>query len=50
MSVTDHTILVVDDNDDIRELFVARLAQEGFRALGASSGPQALERIAAAVP
>ena len=51
MSATaDHTILVVDDNDDIRELFVARLAQEGFRALGASSGPQALERIAAAVP
>jgi CheY-like chemotaxis protein len=46
----DHTILVVDDNDDIRELFVARLEQEGFRALGAASGPQALERIAIAVP
>jgi len=49
-ATADLTILVVDDNDDIRELFVARLRQEGFRVLAASNGPQALERIAADTP
>ena len=51
MSATaDHTILVVDDNEDIRDLLAMRLQQEGFRAVTASSGPQALARIATALP
>jgi CheY-like chemotaxis protein len=49
-ATADHTILIVDDNEDIRDLFVRQLEQEGFTAHAASSGPQALERIAAAVP
>jgi CheY-like chemotaxis protein len=49
-AAADHAILVVDDNDDIRDLLVRRLEQEGFRATGAASGPEALERIAAATP
>jgi len=46
----EHSVLVVDDNDDIREMFVARLRQEGFRARGASSGAGALREIAADLP
>jgi CheY-like chemotaxis protein len=49
-AAADHTILVVDDNDDIRNLFVHRLQKEGFRVDGASGGPEALEKIAAALP
>jgi CheY-like chemotaxis protein len=46
----DHTILVVDDNDDIRDLFVRRLGQEGFRVAGAASGAEALASIAESPP
>src|SRR5687768_18486651 len=46
----DHAVLVVDDNDDIREMLVSRLEQEGFRATGVSSGPDALQRVSIAVP
>ena len=49
-AAADHTILVVDDNADIRDLLVHRLAQEGFRTVTASGGLEALERIAAARP
>ncbi|HUG52287.1 MAG TPA: protein kinase [Vicinamibacteria bacterium] len=49
-AAAEHTVLVVDDSDDIREMFVARLRQEGFRAEGVARGPAALEAIAAAVP
>lgn len=49
-AAADHAILVVDDNDDIRELFVQRLRQEGFRAAGASGGAEALEKIATDPP
>jgi CheY-like chemotaxis protein len=46
----DHTLLVVDDNDDIRDLFVRQLELEGFRAVPASSGPEALQRVSAERP
>jgi DNA-binding response OmpR family regulator len=42
-----HTILVVDDHPDNRELFMRRLEREGFRVLGAESGREALARLAA---
>ena len=40
-----HTILVVDDHPDNRELLMRRLEREGFRALGAESGREALSRV-----
>ena len=46
----DHTVLVVDDNDDIREMLVARLTQEGFRASAVSSGPDALQQVGIRLP
>jgi CheY-like chemotaxis protein len=49
-AAADHTILVVDDNADIRDLLAHRLAQEGFKAVTAASGLEALDLIAAARP
>src|SRR5439155_17724965 len=40
-------ILVVDDTDQNRRLMDAVLSPHGYTVLGASSGPEALERIAA---
>jgi DNA-binding response OmpR family regulator len=40
-----HTILVVDDHLDNRELMMRRLEHEGFRVLGAASGREALSRV-----
>jgi CheY-like chemotaxis protein len=40
------TILVVDDYEDGRDVMSAMLAAEGFRVLQASSGTEALERVA----
>jgi CheY-like chemotaxis protein len=40
-----HTILVVDDHPDNRELLMRRLEREGFRVLGAESGRQALDQV-----
>jgi DNA-binding response OmpR family regulator len=40
-----HTILVVDDHSDNRELMIRRLEREGFRAVGAESGREALSRV-----
>ena len=40
-------ILVVDDTDQNRRLMDAVLSPHGYSVLGASSGPEALERIAA---
>ncbi len=37
------SILVVDDNDNIRNLMIERLAREGYRAFPASDGEEALE-------
>jgi CheY-like chemotaxis protein len=49
-ATADHTILVVDDNADVRDLLEHRLRQEGFRTATASNGREALERIAAKAP
>jgi CheY-like chemotaxis protein len=40
-----HRVLVVDDNDDVREAFVALLLMHGYLASGASSGTRALEEL-----
>ncbi len=40
-----HTILVVDDHSDNRELLTRRLEREGFRVLEAESGRQALAHL-----
>ena len=40
-----HQILVVDDNDDVRESFVMLLMMHGYRATGASSGFGALRLL-----
>jgi two-component system, chemotaxis family, chemotaxis protein CheY len=38
-------ILIVDDNDDVRESFVMLLMMHGYKATGASSGFGALRRL-----
>src|SRR3954447_25098091 len=40
-------ILVVEDESELLELLLRGLREEGFKAIGASSGHQALERAAA---
>jgi len=39
------TVLVVDDEPAIRDLIVAVLEDEGYRAIGAGSGSRALELL-----
>jgi two-component system, chemotaxis family, chemotaxis protein CheY len=39
----DKFVLVVDDDDDIRDCLVGYLEDEGFRSLGAANGKRALE-------
>ncbi len=39
-------ILVVEDNDDIRETIVEALSTEGYRLLSAKNGLEALKRLA----
>jgi len=43
-------ILVVDDNEDNREIFVFRLQQLGFEVLVASNGKEAIETASQAKP
>jgi CheY-like chemotaxis protein len=38
-------VLVVEDNDDVREAFITLLLMHGYRASGASSGMNALEQL-----
>lgn len=45
-----HTILIVDDEENFREIFNKRLTAEGFRVDTAENGKVALERMAAMVP
>ncbi len=42
-------ILVVEDDDDLRDLMIALLQQIGHHADGASDGPAALESVQADV-
>lgn len=43
-------VLVVDDNDDIRELYAALFADEGYEVLQAANGQEALDRISETKP
>ena len=42
-----HTVLVVDDDPALRALMMRTLSAKGYRALEASDGIEALERLAA---
>jgi DNA-binding response OmpR family regulator len=44
------TVLIVDDDDSIRELATVYLKKEGFDVECAADGPAALERVASARP
>jgi two-component system phosphate regulon response regulator PhoB len=44
------TILVVDDEQDIRELIRYNLAKEGYRVEGVGSGEEALRRVRSVTP
>ena len=44
------TVLVVDDDDDIRTVLCHNLEAEGYCAIPASSGDEALERVRASRP
>lgn len=39
------TILVVDDEDSIRELYKQELTDEGYRVVTAATGKEALEKV-----
>jgi CheY-like chemotaxis protein len=45
-----HWILIVDDDEDIRDVIALVLGSEGYRAIGAADGQEALERIRANGP
>ena len=40
-----HGILVVDDDEDVREMIMLVLALEGYQVVGAQDGLEALEKI-----
>jgi len=44
------SILVVEDEDDIRELLRNNLAKEGYRVIGATSGEEALRAVRGSLP
>ena len=48
--MTAGSVLVVDDNDDIREVLAMVLEQEGYRVAHASNGRAALEAVARGMP
>ena len=48
--MTKHTILVVEDEQDIRELLTYHLEKDGFKVLEASNGKKALELVQAEKP
>jgi response regulator RpfG family c-di-GMP phosphodiesterase len=50
MNAGDITVLLVDDEEMIRECMTAYLEDEGFRVLGAQSGEEALKLIAVLTP
>jgi nitrogen regulation protein NR(I) len=44
------TILIVDDDDQLRKSFTKLLAEEGYRVRNAASGEEGLEQVRAALP
>ena len=46
----DKTILVVDDEEDVREYLTTVLEDSGFKVVSASDGVEALRRLEVAVP
>jgi CheY-like chemotaxis protein len=42
-----HPVVLVEDDEDIREAILEALADTGIRALGAANGQEAIERIRA---
>jgi CheY-like chemotaxis protein len=46
----DKTVLVVDDEEDVREYFAMALEDAGFNVLRAANGNEALERIREKTP
>ena len=45
-----HSVVVVEDEADIRELVVYNMLKEGFRAVGVGTGEEALRLIGSATP
>lgn len=45
-----HTILLVDDNEDIRDMMTRRLHQHGFAVVSASNGLEAVLQTAQSPP
>jgi CheY-like chemotaxis protein len=45
--VTDHRVLVVEDDPTIREVLVEVLGEHGYDAIGACNGREALDALAA---
>ena len=41
------TVLIVEDTEDLRELFMEVLRQDGYRVLGAENGREALDVLSA---
>ncbi len=50
VSDSDRFVLVVDDDDDIRESLISFLEAEGYHPVGAPNGKQALELLEALDP
>ena len=50
MNVSTSTILIVDDEPSNREMLAQLLEPQGYRIVGASSGMEALDMIAAESP
>jgi CheY-like chemotaxis protein len=46
----DKTILIVDDEDDVRDYFAEILSDAGFNVVTAADGDEALERVREKVP
>ena len=44
------TILVVDDEEHIRRLYEAELAEEGYSVITAATGKEALEKLGESLP
>lgn len=50
MAMAKPTILVVDDEEDIRELVELNLRREGYHVLTCETGEQALDRVSSGTP